>query len=251
MKSRASAPDRLGCSLKCLLSAVIICMLFWFLPSPAPGDQSYLTATFDDKTVDQPIGTGGASVGEPVAVQEQAEAIVRSEPFETPCLEFRNVSAAGNVFFELDNPVTEGIVAVIIDLWFYEDSGCNYWLDLYNSSWYNLTKIGFDYDHTFYINDPAGYAVTDVPHAFGRPLPILMVFNLDAGTYSVWIDEVQQVNERALSVALYDFKHLVVGSGWDCSGANRLSIDQIRIIDHEPQVPVEVPTWGSLRALFR
>jgi len=251
MKPRTCAPPRTTRRFRSLLLAAGVCMLVWCPLSPTRADQSYVTATFDDKTVDQPIGTGGPALGEPTWVDAEIEAIVRATPFETLCLEVRNLTGGGNLGFELGGPISEGIVAIIIDLWFYEGTVCNYWLDSYNSSWQQLTKISFNSDGTFYIVDPAGRATEDMPCPTGRALPVLMVFNLDAGTYSVWVDEVQQVNDRPLSVTIYDFQRIMVAAGWDCPEGNRFSMDQIRIIDREPQVPVETPTWGSLRALFR
>jgi hypothetical protein len=48
--------------------------------SATAGESVLLDAHFDDKAPDQPIGTGGAAVGEPVSVDSQLNAIVRREP---------------------------------------------------------------------------------------------------------------------------------------------------------------------------
>jgi len=236
---------------KALPVAAAVCLLFWSLPSPAPGGQSYLSATFNDKTIDKPIGTGGPALGEPNWVDEEIEAIVRATPFETPSLEIRNLTSAGNMGFELDDAVSEGIVAVIIDLWLYKDNPCTTWLDLYNSGWNLLAKVEFESNNTFSIHDADGVVVSGAPFAAGRPLPLLMVLDFDADTYSIWIDAVQQVSERFLNITSPNFRRIIFYAGWDCPEGNHFSIDQVRIIDHEPQVPVEVPTWGRLRALFR
>ncbi|MHC4970477.1 MAG: hypothetical protein ACYTF4_17945, partial [Planctomycetota bacterium] len=51
------------------------------------GASTLLEADFDDKTIDAPIGTGGAAVGEPVSVSPNIIATVRAAPFATPSLE--------------------------------------------------------------------------------------------------------------------------------------------------------------------
>ena len=251
MKPRTCAPPRTTRRFRSLLLAAGVCMLAWCPLSPTRADQSFMTATFDDKTVDQPIGTGGPALGEPNWVDAEIEAIVRATPFETPSLEIRNLTSAGNMGFELDDAVSEGIVAVIIDLWLYKDNPCTTWLDLYNSGWNLLAKVEFESNNTFSIHDADGAVVSGAPFAAGRPLPLLMVLDFDADTYSIWIDAVQQVSERFLNITSPNFRRIIFYAGWDCPEGNHFSIDQVRIIDHEPQVPVEVPTWGRLRALFR
>jgi hypothetical protein len=251
MSLRTCGPLRPARFVKALPVAATVCLLLWSLPYPARSGQSYLTATFNDKTIDAPIGTGGPANGEPSWVDAEIEVIVRAAPFDTPSLEIRNLTDAGNMGFELDNPVTGGIVAIITDLWLYKDNPCTTWLDLYNSDWNQLAKVMFSSDNSFSIYDADGVVVSGVPCATGRPLSILMIFDFDADTYSIWIDEVQQVNQRFLNITDPNFRRIIFFAGWDCGEGNRFSIDQLRIIDHAPQVPVEIPTWGRLRALFR
>jgi len=225
-------------------------LLFCPLTS-AVADQEYMTVRFDDKTVDQQIGTAGPESGEPSWVDEGLGAIVRSAPFSTPCLEFSNVTSNGSMGFDLTTPITEGVAAFITDLWFYEDSDWEYVLYLRNSSnqqiatlWFravghvDITALGFD-------------GIEDIPYATGRPLPILFVIDFDGRTWSVWIDGVQWVNNQPLHEQITDFRRVMVGAGWGSSDENRVSIDQIRIIDRLPPVPVEPVSWGMVKGLYR
>jgi hypothetical protein len=230
-----------------LLFCASLCILLLCHAAPASGDQDYMTITFDDKAIDQPIGTGGPANGEPSSIDESLSAIVRSTPFSTPCLEIGNT---GNMNFDLAAPVTGGIVAVITDIWFYQNVTCQYYVSLRNSSNQVIDSIFFWGNG---IGQIAAYdfVVDNVTYPTGRPTPILMVVDLDARTWSVWIDEVQWVNGQPLFEQISDFKRVLVSAGGSCPEGNRCSIDQIRILDRVPPVPVETLSWGGLRALYR
>jgi len=61
-----------------------------------------LDADFDDKPLNQPIGTGGPTVGEPVSVSSAIDAKVRLDGFATPSLSIRDADdfTAGSARFE-------------------------------------------------------------------------------------------------------------------------------------------------------
>jgi ethanolamine ammonia-lyase large subunit len=75
--------------------------------------------------------------------------------------------------------------------------------------------------------------------------------DFDADTYSVWIDEVQWVADRPMTVSGSNFNIIQIGSGSDCAAENHFSIDQIRVVDTLPQIPTQRTSWGNVRALFR
>jgi hypothetical protein len=210
-----------------------------------------MIVTFDDKTIDEPIGTGGPANGEPSWIDDEIEAIVRSTPFDTPSLEINNLTTIGNMGFELPALVNEGIVAVITDLWFYEDSDCWYTFGLYDSYGQPIAQIFFETNGLARITDTNGIVIEDVPYATGLPVPVLMAIDLETRSYSVWIDEVQRVVDRPLGASILDFQRVKVSAGYNCSDGNRFSIDQIRILGRVPPVPVETLSWGRLRALYR
>ncbi len=227
-----------------------ICTLSLCAPEAVYGNQEYMTVTFDDKALDQTIGTGGPANGEPSWIDEGLGATVRSTPFGTPCLEFRNLTGSGDMGFDLDTPITEGIIALVSDLWFYEESDWAYSLKLRNSYNQQIATIWFQAAGVAKIT-AMDLEVGDVPYATGRPIPILVVIDLDARTWSVWIDEVQWVDGQPLFEQIEDFQRVIVTAGSGTSEGNRCSIDQIRILDFIPEVPVKTTSWGRLRALYR
>jgi hypothetical protein len=227
------------------------CALLLCLPAPAFGDMEYMTVNFDDKTVGQPIGTGGPSNGEPSWIDDGLAAIVRSTPYGTRCLEFSSVSASGDMGFDLDSPVSSGVVAIVADVWFYDNNDWMHALKLRNSYNQQIATIWFDAGGLARITALDFTTIENIPYVTGRSIPILMIVDFDARTWSVWIDEFQWVNNEPLFEQIENFKRVMVNVGYGTTEDSRCSIDQIRVLDYVPEVPVRTTTWGTLRALYR
>ncbi len=140
---------------------------------------------------------------------------------------------------------------VISDVWFYQTGpGWTPYLEFYDSGWHDLFGIYVMSDGTIKIFD-SELAATIPSYPTGRSLPVLIAMDLDADTYSVWIDEVQWVADRPMKVSGSNFTRIQIGSGSNCAAENRFSIDQIRVVDTLPQIPTQRTSWGKVRALFR
>jgi hypothetical protein len=200
--------------------------------SPCIAEQTYMECTFDDKAINQPIGTGGPEVGEPTWIEPNISAIVRATPFATPSLELHSTAfAGGNVGFELPQQVTSGLVVVSMDLWLLAPvPDGRYTIAISNQAWESLTDLGFDEEGRFGIADAASTAATVEPYPAERPLAIVLAYDLDAGRYSVWVDGVRLVRDRALSAAP-GFRRVVVSLGPDIEPLNSLRIDRIVVTD--------------------
>ena len=59
------------------------------------------------------------------------------------------------------------------------------------------------------------------------------------------------VNGQPLHEQITDLRRVMIGAAWGSSDENRVSIDQIRIIDRLPPVPVEPVSWGMVKGLYR
>lgn len=233
----------------------VACALLLCLAFPVLAEQTYMAITFDEKAVDQPIGTGGVLIGEPTWVDSQIEAIVRATPFATPSLEIHNVDytnphALG--FQMVTGAPSTGLVVIVTDLWFEETGfGSEPYIEIYKASWYYLTRVRFCLDGTVRITDPNG-TVEGPSFPKGRATPLLVAFDMDAGTYSVWIDEAPVVADRLHGVADPDFGIILFNTGYGDDPANRFWVDQIRVIDWLPDDIASLPaSWGRIRALYR
>ncbi len=231
------------------LAILLACLALACLPPASSRAGELLRATFDDKPIDQPIGVGGA--GQPAWMDEDfVDAIVRNEPFATSCLEISNTTAQGAVGFRTNNLISEGVVAIITDLWFHEDSDCYARFMILSDLGQMILCLDFTGDGDLAIIEPLD-ELADLPDVSGRPLPVLIALNLDSQTYSVWVEGVQWAVDRPMYEHMNAFSQVVIRVGYNCPEGNRFSIDQIRILDEVPPVPVEPTTWGRVRALFR
>jgi hypothetical protein len=228
-----------------------LCAMLVCLPAVAFGNQEYMTVTFDDKAIDQPIGTGGPSNGEPSWIEDGFGGIVRSTPFATPCLELSNLTGSGEMGFDLASPVNSGVIAVVADLWLYEGTHGTVALYLRNSSNQQIATIWFMIGGVAKITALGSDEISGIPYATGRPLPVLMIVDFNARTWSVWIDQVQWANALPLHAQIHDFNRVMFGAGWSTSEGNHCALDQIRILDYVPEVPVKATSWGKVRALYR
>jgi hypothetical protein len=233
-----------------LLICAVVCVCFLGISAPAHAEGDYMSVTFDDKTIDAPIGTGGPEVGEPSSVDEYATAVVRATPFATPCLEISNTSLIGNVEFLLPSNVSEGLVTIVTDLWFYPDSGCEYAVVVRNGFNQVLTRITFAASGTASIWDLTGDVAQDIPYATGRAIQVGVIVDLVGRTYTTFIDTVKQVDNRPLYSQIADVRGIRFIAGYGCPEGNRLSIDDVRMLDYDP-VPAEPTSWGTLKAIYR
>lgn len=232
---------------------MILLMLLGSIAGVASANQTYLNVTFDDKTIDQPIGAGGGAVGEPDYVATEIEATVRATPFGTPSLEIHNTTTDNEtVWFTLASPpVSTGLAVIIMDLWFYGSGpGWTSGWTIYTSGNQNL--LGLDLTAEGNIRVTAGGTYFDYNnYPIGRSLPVLIALDMDADTYSIWMDGTLQGENLPLNYAGKDFGAIWFNSGFECDPANKVSVDQIRVIDWMPAVATTHTTWGRVRALYR
>jgi hypothetical protein len=221
----------------------------------ALANQTYMEFTFDDKVIDQPIGVGGATVGEPSYVAAVFDAFVRSTPFETPSLEIHNASPMdnGSIWFNMPgSPAAEGTVVIIMDLWLYGSGpGWESKWTVYTSSYQDLMSLELWSDGAVRLTG-AELDATIPSYPIGRIFPILIKLDMDADTYSAWTDGIQRVADEPLRLKDADFGAIWFSSTSDAAPDNRVSIDQIRVLDWMPDdVPIVETTWGRVRALYR
>lgn len=165
--------------------------------------QLLLDAGFDDKTIDAPIGTGGAAVGEPTLVS-YATAIVRSSPFISPSLEIQDdddyYSGYVNFDFLEDAEISSGLVSITFDTWF--PAVENFILGVRESGFaacYYL-DLEFQDDGDVKVWDSTGGVTIENTYPTGRVVPVEIVFDMDAGTYDLHYDGSRVLDDRAHGV---------------------------------------------------
>ena len=170
-----------------------------------------LDADFNDKTQDQPIGTGGAAVGEPVSTTSIVQQVISVGAGDN-ALQLSNavLEDTNAVLWEfLENiPIHTGIVAFEMDLLFEE----------YVSQFIlvrNFAGGGSQFGAVYFLPDPAsntsgrilvreGATTAGFVGAFQTQVPyrLRMIFDMDQGTYTVVLNDTVLVQDRAHGGAL-------------------------------------------------
>jgi hypothetical protein len=194
----------------------------------------HLQADFNDKTIDAPIGTGGASVGEPVEVSPSITAIVRAEPMATPSLEIQDNHdySAGSARFEFlaSAEITAGVFAISTDMWFHELSpGFDFFIYIreQGSSANKFGDLRFTPSGSVTLYDSNGYYGNIGTYEIGRVYPVKYEFDMDAGTYDVYLDGVLVVDDRAHGVVDRGVGAVLFGCGHDSDYDGYFNVDNI------------------------
>jgi len=192
-----------------------------------------LAAEFNNKTVDAPIGTGGASAGEPVQVDGTISATVRSTPFATRSLEIQDNSTCcdGYALFEfVDNlEVTEGTLTIATTLWFDQLNGYNLLVREQGGVTKFFTNLFFFGGGTITQGDAQGLVGNIGTYSTGVPTPIVLRFDLDAGTYDIWINDVPVVIGRGHGITDRGIGSVLLGTRNDADLNGRFHVDDLAV----------------------
>lgn len=164
-----------------------------------------LRAEFDDKPLDLPIGTGGAALGEPFAVDEGVGAVVRAGVGADRELEVSadTLATASAVKFGLldDIGVQTGIVQIDLTLTMPAYSYFNVSIREPRWSSHDFFTVYLLEDGGFSAQDAAGSVpLAAYDYVPGVPQQMRLTFDMDARTYDVAINETPLVSGRAHGV---------------------------------------------------
>jgi len=234
------------------------CLTTIILSAPALADTIYLQATFDQEPVDMPIGTGGAAMGQPTYADGNVLATVRSEPMSSNCLELQDNSDyyAGIVRFELleSAEITSGLAAITFNLWPVALSpGYDFTVRIAEqggSAW-KFAHLFFAADGELRHSDENTEEQGIGDYTVGHTIPVALVFDLDTGTYDVWLggvllldDEEHGITERGVGRIVFTCIH-------DGDLVGNFYVDDILVTDTFTPTPVEPASWGRIKGLFR
>lgn len=199
----------------------------------ACGDPVVLTADFDDKAVDQPIGTGGAAVGEPVSVNSTLTAYVRDAPFATPALELQDAStvSAGAVRFEfLDGlEVSNGHLSIEATLQFNEINSFHMGLREQGTASRSFANLTFSIFGTISYSDANTGSYTLSTYAPGTPYRVRFDCDLNAGTNDVWLNDVLVLENEPHGITDRGIGSITFGLGFDPDLTGTMYVDDIHV----------------------
>jgi hypothetical protein len=237
-----------------VLGLVLGCLI---VPMSSRGEIVYLDADFNDKTVDQQIGTGGGSVGEPMWIDNTAGGYVRSGPFPTPSLEIQDGDAAGwvNIWFKLvdDAVVESGTVVVRFSLWISEAAGTGGRVVTVRpgTGGFILAELRFNDDLSVRLADQDGVVGVIGQYEMNRAFPVALAFDMTAHTYDVWLDGQLVRDDEPVAATDENLGVVIFSAGPDDDLLGQYYIDGLFVTDDPDAVPVQPCTWGKIRTLFR
>lgn len=210
-----------------------------------------LSADFEGKTVDQPIGEGGPAVGEPVF--QSSAGMVRNAPFPSNCLEFkddRDFGTAGARFeFLEDVEITTGILTISADLWFSELNGYYYYTRENGTAAKSFNTVYFTSGGTVISNDATGSLGTIGQYTPGRSYALRIEHDLDTGLYDLWWDGNLVVSDRAHGNTGRGIGTLWFGFDHDSDLLGSVYVDNI-LVEATSQVTNQEASWGQVKTRF-
>jgi len=224
----------------------------------AQAEVTHLWADFNDKTIDEPIGMGGAEVGEPVSKDNAVTATVREGPLATPCLEIADaLEGNGYVRFELlgETELTTGKVYLSADLWFESLADafeCTIMVKDEEPPSVRFAELGIEADGRIYLHyGQSSNAGTIGQVATGRLFRVIFEFDMDAGTFNVWLDGELAVSGLEHEITEAGVGSFLFGCHWDEDAEGSYYVDAVVVTDYFQAVATEEHSWGRMKAAFR
>lgn len=162
-----------------------------------------LDANFNDKPLNTPIGTGGASIGEPIFVNSELQATVRDALFTSPSLYLKNLNgsihASHLIKFELLDgaEVQNGYLRIAFKL--RAPSTLTYFSFIIRergSSANQYASLGFAGSGSIHSNDGTGQLLNIGTYSPGDTLRVEYFYDLGAGTYDLFINDAVLIANR-------------------------------------------------------
>ncbi len=195
-----------------------------------------LDADFNDKTLNVLIGTGGAIVGEPVALSSGLQAVVSPVPLPTPSLRLGQSSTGSARFAEFEflggEEVSTGRLSIFMVL---KPAA----LDRYLVNIRETTGATLQFANLVLMNDGA-IALSDsnagvflgATYIPGQNLVFEVRYDMDAGTYDLWLNNTLLVNDRSHGVVGGGIGSIYVGL--DNTTTSQLFLDDLSVTRPQP-----------------
>ncbi|MEZ5064065.1 MAG: hypothetical protein R3B81_04980 [bacterium] len=225
--------------------------------------QTVLSCSFNDKPIDQPIGTGGAEVGEPDFVSAGFPAVVRLGPFPSPCLELSdNIPTIGYVRFGFlgDLEATTGTATVTAVMRFQQRDSFLLAVEGGDPAIYVAQLSFLDTGDLFYRSAgglpmlvgtySAGTEYEFVVHLDVRPDPA----GGTTGTCSVLVNGVPLVTDEPFA-ATTGISSVRVACSADANTTGKICMDNLAVDVDEGVTSIDPAgdsgSWGRIKASWR
>lgn len=193
-----------------------------------------LAADFDDKPLNQPIGTGGPAVGEPTSVASAIEAVVRQDGFATPSLTITDQDdfSGGSARFEFldDAEVWTGDVSLRFRARFEDLEDHTITIKENGTATRTFLALNGNASGTFSLYDEADLPPYDfVPYAAATPYRFEVAHVGAFGLLYLWIDEELVVYRRQHGITDHGPGSIRFGQEHDADQDGAFTVDDIAV----------------------
>ncbi len=206
--------------------------------------QELLRADFQDQPVDQPIGVGGAVLGQPTFVFPFLDAIVRDTPMASRALEITWAappSTSSTVTFGLldEQQIAQGRLTIQMTWLPHVDSGYAIAIREADGASHMFGGLNLTPTGVLRLHDATGSVVIASAVASGEAMHLRWDYDLDAGTYDFRLDGELMLADRAHGVSAEHagIGSVLVGLDWGTRLDTALSIDDV-IVYRPPPDPI-------------
>ncbi len=205
------------------------------LVAPASANFIYLNAEFDGKTVGQPLGRGGAEIGEPTTGLHDTptDEIVNVAPGNNAVRVEDSDNFAGSADFlyftfadsrQLDSgrlTLTFEITPEIQDV---------YELQILGTGVDNYFGLEFDQAGFLYWRDDDDPAVNFDTYTVGTTYAVELIYDLDDYTYTFNLNGVNILTDESSGFATGAIEGMAIGNGFDGNNTGSCLIDNVRAV---------------------
>ena len=243
----------------------IAALLLLVAAGPVASTELILQCDFDDLSLDQPIGTGGPAVGEPVEVSAGVTTLVRQGPFPTPCLViFDNTASTGSVRFGFEDgaEITSGSLSMSVSLRFHQRENFLLYVREAVGSTTSHVNLSFYDDGSIWHSD-LGTATHSLPVSYvaGQTLDFRILFEFTSvgsappytGTYTVILDNEVVVSDSAFE-AQRGVGSVLFGVLPDPDTEGEVALDDLLVLWDSPATAVGASafsSWGRIKSAWR
>ncbi|HET8940779.1 MAG TPA: hypothetical protein VFN13_02165 [Rudaea sp.] len=193
-----------------------------------------LDADFQDKTVGQPIGVGGARLHEPYQRDSYLDAIVTEPVSGIRVLDISasNLAQSRALRWQfLDNlEATTGLVVLDFNVAFSAKDVYNIIVRETSTAAQKFTDINFKPTGTIQISDANGIAVMNAGnYAAGQVYNFRIIHNVDTGTYDIFRNGVALLRERSHGVTGRGPGALLFAIGYGASTSSHMQMDSLHV----------------------
>ncbi len=222
------------------------------IPRGAP---TILDCNFDDKPLDQVIGTGGAAANEPVDLNNLA-ATVRSTPFPTPSLQMVDDwgSGAKHVRFQFleDVEITTGIVETKMSVTFDVPDRYSVLFREVGTSTSVILNLDFEATGEIYYKDLDTSASTMIgTYTAGTEIPVRIRHDLDQNECTLRVDDVVLLDGESIGSMTRGIGSILIGLNHDANSLGTMSLDDLVVTATDAPTAVEATSWGRLKSLYK